>query len=306
MLQSTRTRLRPLKASEILDEAVELYKRNAWLYISIAAILYIPTLILDPTVSGEHAFMYAQDLRGMTSLFISVAWYLLIAGPIITGALTYAVSECYLGRSVNIWQCFAEVLKWRLLSSMVFTNLIIILIIAFGCSIPVFLLVMGLTLIMSGSTGFTSGVFILSVAMISVVIPAYISARLALAVPSIVLERNGIIAALHRTRQLTFRRAGRVFGVIFIVLIVTSIIQGLIAAPSSYAMARSVIEGSGTPLLVKIINSTIQVITSAVLMPAGSIVTLLLYFDCRIRDEGYDLQVLAEEIASLNNENMNL
>jgi membrane-anchored glycerophosphoryl diester phosphodiesterase (GDPDase) len=147
---------------------------------------------------------------------------------------------------------------------------------------------------------------VLVVAMISVIIPVYISARLALAVPSIVLERNNVTTALRRTQKLTLHRAGRIFGVIFLVLIVTSIIQGLIAAPSSYAMAKSLMEGSGTPLLIKIINSALQVITSAVLMPAGSIVTLLLYFDCRIRDEGYDLQVLAEEIASLNNENMNL
>jgi hypothetical protein len=298
--------LRPLKASEILDEAVELYKKNAWLYIGIAAILYIPTLVLDPIVSGEHAFMYAQDLRGMTSLFISVLWYLLIAGPIVTGALTFAVSECYLGRSVNIWQCFAEVIKWPILSSMVLSNLVILLFISLGCSVPVLLLVLGLTLLMSGSTGLVSGVIVIVIAMASIVIPAYISARLALAVPSIVLERNNVIAALRRTQKLTLHRAGRIFGVIFLVIIVTSIIQGLIAAPSSYALAKSVIEGSGTPLLVKIINSALQVITSAVLMPAGSIVTLLLYFDCRIRDEGYDLQVLGEEIASLNNENMNL
>jgi hypothetical protein len=298
--------LRPLKASEILDEAVELYKKNAWLYIGIAAILYIPTMILDPTVSGEHAFMYAQDLRGMTSLFISLAWYLLIAGPIVTGALTYAVSECYLGRSVNIRQCFAEVMKWRILSNMILSNLVILVMISLACSVPGLLLVLGLTLLMSGSTGLVSGIFVLVVAMISVIIPVYISARLALAVPSIVLERNNVTTALRRTQKLTLHRAGRIFGVIFLVLIVTSIIQGLIAAPSSYAMAKSLMEGSGTPLLIKIINSALQVITSAVLMPAGSIVTLLLYFDCRIRDEGYDLQVLAEEIASLNNENMNL
>jgi|GEM_PF-6003459 len=305
MLHSTRTRLRPLKASEILDEAVDLYKKNAWLFIGIAAILYIPTLIFDPTISGEHAFMYAHDLRGMTNLFVSVLWYLLLAGPIVTGALTYAVSECYLGRSTNIRQCFSEV-KGRVFSHLVLTNLVVIIIVALGCSVPFLLLVLGLTIIMSGSTGVASGTFVLSIAMISVTIPAYLAARLALAVPSVVLEQNGVISALRRTQRLTLGRAGRIFGILFVVIIVTSIVQGLIAAPSSYAMAKSLIGGGGTPFLVKMINVTIQAITSAVLMPAGSVVTLLLYFDCRIRDEGYDLQVLADEIASLNNDKANL
>ena len=60
-------RLRPLSFGELLDEVFRVYRRHFWLFVSIALVLALPTLVLQ-IVSGQadqigcHVITVTHDL----------------------------------------------------------------------------------------------------------------------------------------------------------------------------------------------------------------------------------------------------
>jgi hypothetical protein len=59
-------RLRPLGFGELLDEVFRVYRRHFWLFVSIALVLALPTLVLQ-IVSGQ------ADQIGFTASLLSSA-----------------------------------------------------------------------------------------------------------------------------------------------------------------------------------------------------------------------------------------
>ncbi|UCH36107.1 MAG: hypothetical protein JSV65_07055, partial [Armatimonadota bacterium] len=74
--------LRPMGLLEIIDQTFRLYRANFWLFFGIAAIVYMPLALL------QSASVETQIIAGLLTL----PAYLLV-----TGALTKAVSDRYMG-----------------------------------------------------------------------------------------------------------------------------------------------------------------------------------------------------------------
>jgi hypothetical protein len=117
----------------------------------------------------------------------------------------------------------------------------------------------------------------------------WISVRLTIAVPAVVLEGARPVAALRRSWQLVGGSWWRVFGITLLAGIVVAIIGGILQIPFTIV---GLIVGGGGGSLTTMFSSTATVtaptILSVVIGAVGSIVAAT-YTDMRIRKEGLDL-----------------
>lgn len=297
MQKHNRPRLRPLQNGEVLDEAIELYKHNMLLFVSIAGLLYVPFVFFDPVLSSLNTYASAYSLGSFLVLIASTAWYLLVMSPIVTGSLTYAVGERYLGRQVSIGQCLRKALRLGTLGNLLVANLIEGASVGVATLVPLAFYGYGMTLLFASAQQRALGIVLLLAAVLTLALPLIVAGKLALAMPAIMMEKLSAIRAISRSLNLSSGRIVRIAGLLLVVFLTTSVLQGIVLVPSSAAVARGLFTGVEAPVAVKIVNMLVQVATGAFLMPAIPVVRVLLYLDSRVREEGYDLEIMAEEMA---------
>ncbi|MEJ2721538.1 MAG: hypothetical protein P8181_10445 [bacterium] len=199
------------------------------------------------------------DEPGVAASFIGFVTTLLWIGflmPLATGAMTFAVSERYLNRPVSIGEAFGKAVRR-------FGVLIIAQIIA---GIIVFLGY--LLFIIPGILWWLS---------------------YALIAPVVMLESLGPDRSRVRSKELASGLRWKIFVVTLVIglggLFVyggLGFIVGLTLPPDSPSAALA--------------SRVIQVLVELIQFPLGSIATVLIYYDARIRKEGFDLEMLSNAL----------
>lgn len=114
----------------------------------------------------------------------------------------------------------------------------------------------------------------------------YLYIAFALAVPVIMLEGTGAVAALRRSSQLVKGRWWPIFGILIVAWVIVGIVGSALGfIPTAIA---GVFEDQSVRAVVSAIGASI---TSLITEPVTALVALLLYFDTRIRKEGFDLEL---------------
>lgn len=305
MLKDVHNRLRPLGIADILDETVEIYKSNFVLLVGIAAFLYVPYSLLTAGLQSPQFSMEkmepAQIIGFLLTLLVAVVFYL-IAAPIVTGALTYGISERYLERSTSIGACYRRMLSGSVFLRFLGANTLVFLAGLGAFLVPGILIGAGVALLVagmgSGSMPIILGILLIVVGIPAMIIPAYVILRLTLVAPAFVIEMRGAVGSLSRSWDLMKGNLLKALALLAIVSVVVSIIQGIIASPVAIAMGLGAARGSDPSYVLLVINTVLQAILSTVLAPLTSIVVMLLYYDMRIRKEGFDLELLARDLAA--------
>ncbi len=106
--------------------------------------------------------------------------------------------------------------------------------------------------------------------------------------PVVMLEGRSPVAALQRSYDLSTDGRWR----ILLVLIVTTLL--VLVVDASVSMGLDWVLGGGGTLLVRVMGTFV----GALVAPVSGAVPVLLYYDQRIRREGYDLEVLLPEAAT--------
>ncbi|MDQ2809865.1 MAG: hypothetical protein M3Z04_23550 [Chloroflexota bacterium] len=272
-------RLRPREVGAILDTAVALYRHNFFTYVGIVALMQVPVSLvltlaniwlLDPaTISRQPqapAFNSSPDaLQSYNQA--AVAWisdflsrFLIILGigvigavliNIATGALAWTIAEGYLGRRPTIRAAYQAV-RPRLGS---LTGAILVLSLSF---VIIFLPPLFLWIYISWS--FVSQV--------------------------IVLEGRSMSAALARSWELVRGSWWRVFAVVLLLLL----IRLVVGLPVS--LVSGVLVLTNLPWAVQNIGTQFSSLLLTLLyVPVQLAAMTLLYFDLRVRQEGFDLQM---------------
>jgi hypothetical protein len=121
----------------------------------------------------------------------------------------------------------------------------------------------------------------------------FVAALVMLSVPALLLERIGVFASIGRSFELVKGRYWQMvlmLLVVFIALIVVSFVFGLIFG------AIAGVAGDTGEIANAIASFIAGVAASAVTTPIFAAVLTVLYFDQRVRKEGFDLQLLAQGI----------
>ena len=267
-------RLRPLGFGELLDEVFRVYRRHFWLFVSIALVLALPTLVLQ-IVSGQAdqigftASLLSSAMRGGGTLdsrppdtnfaalgLLYVASIVLI--PFLEGAITLAAIDLALGRPATLSSTFRQVLRryWPLLG----LALLALLLVPVFCCVPVFV---------------------------------WILVRWSVAVPVLLAERRGPVQAIQRSWELTRDNWWRLFGILVVVVLIQAVLNsvlGFVALPIAIAIpfVSNVVRGA--------VAATVGTLGSALVTPILYLSVVLLYFDLRIRKESFDLDQLASQV----------
>jgi hypothetical protein len=283
--------MKPLALGELLDRAVRLYRRHFFQFVGIVAIFQIPFALLqlvlsvlivqkmadwDPTAQAGVAEAFSGYPFGelAASFLLSILGFIFIQG-LATAALTRAIADNYLGEPVDILRAYQNVgSAWgRVLVALILLGLFYI---------PLFLWTM------VPCIGWFTGLGIIFYVTLAV------NPMIA---PVVVLERRGAADAIRRAWDLVRRRFWWILG---FMLILTLFAQLLVTIPSTvinigvrFLLGDSIDPMSTGSPIDTIIQSLVGVATSLIYLPLQLIAITLVYFDLRVRTEGFDLAMLA-------------
>ena len=309
--------LRPLAVGDILSGAFTLIRRNPAATLGLAAIVQTIYGVLSAFFSWAEQSA-AHKLRisvtpqtnstqvghAIGHFFLSFVPYLaadlvlvFIFQAVLTGMLTGALGRGLLGNNIRIGEA------WRIarIPEVLAVSVLVPLILA-GIWLPIAIIVAVLAIakvtvlaVLVGVLGFI-GAFLATV---------WISVRLSLAVPAIVLEGARPFTALKRSWQLVQGSWWRIFGITLLAGIIVAVIAAILQIP--FVIIETLVGGSsglgpifshgttaaanvaGPSLIAIIIGAIGSIIAATCTRPISAGVTVLLYADMRIRKEGLDL-----------------
>jgi hypothetical protein len=280
--------LRPLSVGQLFDRAFRLYRNNFGLFLGIIAITQIPLAIFQIATSSFFVADFPTafdpvnpDFGAMGSWFLVIMLLVIvssIASTIGTAALTRAVADNYLGKSVTILGSFAKIGRswWTLLGTLFLAGLVI-----GALFIPLFLVALIPCL----------GGIIFFIGLIALAVSA--NAGLAIIPAIVILEKKRPLKSIERAWAMAKLRFWWVVGYTFLLgLLSFVIVQGPGEIVSLIFNFGSV---SIDPLVATIIQQTLILLLSTIFLPIRHTAITLMYFDLRIRFEGFDLMLLAAD-----------
>jgi len=295
---------------ELLDATFSLYRRNFVLIAAISAAVQVPFALLTYVIyevfnysalqsslnalsarlrSGEISpdQFQSQVLDAVGGIFV-VAGILLLVGlfivlPLAEAATTRAVSDRYLDRETSVGVSYAAAL--RRLGALVLQSLVLLGGTLLGIAVLVALIV-GLS-IAAGAAGAGLGILLL---LPAVAFAIFVYVRTSLAPPAIVLEGLSGIRGLARSWNLVRGLGWRMLGIRLLLALITVIIEGVVGV--LITLPGFGLDANSRFLLQQIGSAVAAVFVS----PITYIGVTLLYYDARIRKEGFDIEMLARSL----------
>ena len=256
--------LRPLAVGEMLDAGFRLFGARFW---TLIVCVLVPVLPLTIVATGLQASVdpNAFDLDATSDVDSGTA----LAGTLVASLIQFAaaalaiaacfkaISAAYLGERAGA----AESLRYAL----------------------------GRTLALC--IAYIVVIFIVVVGLIFLIIPGiWLAVKLAMAFPAVVFERKNAFSAVGRSWSLTSGHFWRTLGTLLVVFLITFVAQLVFGGVVGGILGAS---DSGE-LTTAVVLTLVNLITLALTYPLWAAVTTVLYYDLRVRNEGFDLQLLAQ------------
>ncbi|WP_169542240.1 hypothetical protein [Solirubrobacter soli] len=267
------TSLRPLSVGEILDAGIKVFTRHWKPLAGMVAVLtgpvYIVYVLLIASIDDElldinttfstSSSTTTTDTDATVLVGFGLSYVLLFITFLVAFVACFkAVSDAWLGSTPSVGRS----LRFALRNSL-----------------------------KAGVCGIVAGIVVCAGAILCLVPGIWIGVAWCLCFPALLFERTGPIRALGRSYSLTKQRWWGSFLVwivgYLLVSIVGAIVQlGLLGIADAIATDNTIVAAIAT-----VIGSTAS---AAVSYPFLAAVLTILYFDQRVRKEGFDLQLQAE------------
>lgn len=207
-----------------------------------------------------YAIIYG--IRGnVASVVVSILS--MIATYFVLAATTYAISQVYLGNQVTIAESYKTVSRsvWPLFCNM-----------------------------------FVAGLHIL-IGLILLIVPGVIlSLRYSFVAQVYILEGLGGGDGRARSTYLAKENMGRIFIVGLLMGILVMIITGILSAPIVALIPAMTSHPQEVGGALSFTYGVYEGVVRAIVGPLGTIAMVLLYYDLRVRKEGFDIQMLAKQM----------
>jgi hypothetical protein len=272
--------LRPMTVSDIIDASIRIYRHNFGPILGISAIVELPIMLISVGVNIAWMRSGLMDVTtteiqfgpemvaGSAAMLIALA----VAGilyPLGEAALAIGISERYLGRSIDVGECYRAAMPFW---GRVFWTTILYWLAAYGV--------------------FIGGLFIAGIFLMIGLVVRYLLGPAVI----VVIEGRGGANALARSWWLTKDYFWQVFAVMAILFLLVAVISGGLSAPTQALATYLTFQQSEYAMLATISNQVLVSILNLVLRPVWMIATVLVYYDLRIRKEGFDLMMMAEAL----------
>lgn len=265
--------MRPRRVGEILDAAIKLYSRNALTLMGAVAVIVIPLQIINgiillsvynnandiATVSTVNGTATVNESARLGAEAISLVINL-IGSALVQAACVKAISDSYLGRRPAI----GDSLRFgsRRVGPVIVLTIVRTILNAFAF---VLLIIPGIFLYVAWSVS----------------------------VQAVVIERRGPFRSLGRSRRLIKDSWWRAAAVLLVAEILTAVVGGVI---SGVLVGIALSGGNPSVGFTVLISTLAAIISSVLLQPFAAAVSTVLYYDLRIRREGFDVEVMAEQL----------
>jgi hypothetical protein len=259
--------LRPLSIGEILDVGFRLFRERFRTLMACVLVPVVPLSILSTIVVGvidDTAYDVNAPARESSSADVANLIDNLLGGAaaaIAIAARFRVISSAYLGQRADA----GESLRYGL------SRLIPLVAAYLAISIGV------------------------GLGLVALVVPGiFLAVKWSMTFPVIVAERAGAFQAMRRSWELTRGRWWRVCGALLVVVLISFVLAFVILVAFGAAIASS--DSISEALFAILITAaTIGVLT--VLYPLTAAVVTVVYYDLRVRNEGFELQQLARASA---------
>ncbi|MHC4518958.1 MAG: hypothetical protein ACYTAS_10245 [Planctomycetota bacterium] len=282
----------PMSVGRILDRSFMIYRRNFVRFITIVALIQIPVALIsavsmsfrgggipmtqegsseqtadeaETSIRGSLAREGARspNASGLAFWATMVSALLAVVGNMLSqAALTKSVSESYLNREITVGQAYRYVLPK--LVTLIGASLSVGLIVGCGCLL--------------------------------LVVPGVIfSLWFALTTPCIVVEDCGVLGGMFRSKTLASGNLGKVFGLGLLVALLT---WGSVLVIGRFGGLGLAMLLGDNMVLRAFVGQVMAALGQILITPVGAGAFILLYYDLRIRKEGFDLEMLAQSMSS--------
>jgi Membrane domain of glycerophosphoryl diester phosphodiesterase len=288
-VQSSETpQLRPLSVGEALDAGLRLFRHRFGTLVLCTLVFAVPfsiasTFVEWPTNDVAFDFSTSALTDGSDEAILGqrIAQLLQAFATVFAIAACFkAVSAAYLGERASAGASlrFALPRLGPVLVAIVLTMLILL--------VP-FILV-------SALVGAGAGAAAIG-AIAAIVLVAFLGIRLALTMPPVVIERKGPVRSIGRSWRLTSGHYWRTFAVLGLASLLTVLI-GLAggAALGAALTAADFSQEATAAVLFALLTIGVSVVTT----PIVAAVMTVHYYDMRVRNEGFDLELLARGVGA--------
>lgn len=263
-----RSELRPLGVAEIVDVAIKVYLRHAPRLFGLVAIVVVPVqllqllLNLSITPATDSGTPDTSTLVGFAVGGLLVGLLSFIATTLATGACFKAVTDAYLGAQPDTSESL-RFARRRLGSLMLVTFL---------------------------------GALLTFLGFLLLVLPGiYLWIAFSVAAPVVLFEEVKGGGALGRSRRLVKDRWWPVFGTLLLGFILAAVVGGIITAILTGVLALGT--GSGD-LVAALVGAIAGAAAAIITTPFQAALIAILFFDLKVRKEGFDVALLAEGMGS--------
>ncbi|MGC8668870.1 MAG: hypothetical protein ACP5VE_12225 [Chthonomonadales bacterium] len=295
-----------MSLGDIFDEAFELYKTNFRLFAGIVAVVQAPGLAvydwltyvirIEPGVSpgaGRSDQLNFTPTTLMLFFVFVLLWW--VVSLVQNGTLTLAISRRYLGYPASVGAAYRGILPMlpRILST-TFLLTVILTGLFFVVAIPA-ALVLGMVTALAGAA-FGSVAVAAALATIGVMLVVGLVLGMVMVwfglfvIQIVVLEGAANTRALQRNMDLVRGSFWRLFGAAAALVLVSYGVTATIEASLMLLMQVLVFQPAQVPQVWQHVAVSIwTALVSMFLQPYPLIALTLLYYDRRIRKEGFDI-----------------
>ncbi len=269
--------LGPRNIGGILGDTFRIYGRNFLKLSAIVAIVEVSLGVIGIIIGIIAGFSlwqnimtgaYFESLTGPIIIgMILLVVVSIVASTLMTGAVIHAVSEQYLRQTISIGQAYR--FAWRRLGAMIGAGILVALALV---GIAAAFVLSGFAIVRTiGGIGWAVLTLLIILAIAGI---AYLGVRWIFILQAALLEGLGPTGALSRSSTLVKRNWWRVLGIMLVVGLITAAISAILGI---------------IPVVGGIIGGIIAT-------QIGTIGSILLYYDLRVRKEGYTVEALASEL----------
>jgi hypothetical protein len=265
--------IRPRRATELVDASFQLLRRYYPQLVSVSAVAQAPGVFMR--------ILFRKELSDPTALMVNrgpAFAAIFVSGlciAIADAVLIVATSDGYLDGTVDLSRALS-VSASRIIS-VLFAVLLRYLVIGIVIGATSVLAVM-VTVVHLSPLLFVIVPFVMWLGI-------WVSLRTFAVVPAVIIEKLGPIAALDRTWKLSKSCTAHIFCSIGLAWLLYFVIAGV-----AIGVGQTFFSSSFTAIL-----SALLIIP---IYPLLAVVSTLLYYDLRIRKEGFDLEVMSRELGA--------
>jgi len=264
---------RARSATEVVDGAIQLFRQNFAAFVTLGAIFYVPVAILNATIFGSVASSLPVTSGGgnptlvggdPTAVFavyrkFAVFWPVFFAWTALWYAVIMtAISDAYLDGRVDIGSAFTR----------------------------------GTARVVPVIVGYFVKGLLVGIGFVFFIVPGVIIFLVLFAVPSAtVLEGVGPIAGFGRSSELSRGLKGHIFTT-YLLIFCLYIVAYLIILALAFAVGAAAKIALPLEYAARVAQ-LVSGLSTALVAPVLPIVGVLLYYDARIRKEGFDIELMS-------------